>query len=84
MTSIELRILFIIGLIATAVSVYAIVVGTVTAARWLGRRVDRVLQRRALEKPATPPPGVWAGANPIRTDPERRLRSRHAAWRLRC
>jgi len=81
---IDLRILFIIGLIATAVLAYATVVGTFAAAGWLRRLGERVLQRQALVKPVTPRPALRTGTNLIRADAERRVRTRQAAWRLRC
>lgn len=83
MTVVELRMLFIIGLIVTAVLAYVTVVGTFAAAGWLRRLGERVLRRRAIAKPGTRP--SWrAGTNPMLAGAERPVRSRQAAWRLRC
>ena len=84
MTVIELRILFIIGLMVTAVLAYVTVVGTFTAVRWLRHQGERVFGREALVKAAVPRSGSRAGTTPIRADAERRVHLRQAAWRLRC
>jgi len=81
---IELRMLFVVGMLATAVLAYVMVVGTFAAAGWLYRLGQRTLRRRALRRSVTARPGWRTDTNPIPADAERRLRARQAAWRLRC
>ncbi|MGH7309419.1 MAG: hypothetical protein ACREK6_12055 [Candidatus Rokuibacteriota bacterium] len=67
MTLIELRLLFIIGLLLTAVLSYVIVVGAFAALRWL-------LHQRGARV---------AAATPSRAAAERRVQLGQTGWRLR-
>jgi hypothetical protein len=73
---IEIRVLAITGLLVTMVLVTVLMVGTVALGRWL-------LHRWSLAKPA-PRDVVRLRTTPVSADAERRLRTRQAAWRLRC
>lgn len=76
MTMAELRMLFIAGLLITAVLAYVVVVGGFAAVRWLRHQVDV----RSASAPTEP----RAAMTPLRADAERRVQLRQAAWRLRC
>lgn len=80
---IELRVLAIAGLLVTMGLVTVAVVGTVALGRWVRSAWERVLHRLPVEKPA-PREMLRLRMHPISADAERRLRSRQAAWRLRC
>jgi hypothetical protein len=81
MTVLELRILFVLGLIVTAVLAYATVAGSVALIRWLGGLNTRLiaLRRSGVERPAE-----RAALGRVMGEAEGSVRSWQAAWRLRC
>jgi hypothetical protein len=80
---IELRLLGIIGLLATMAVVVATVVGVLAVARWL-RRVGQDLLHRHAGENATSRTTFPRATAPMLAEAERRVRLRQAAWRLRC
>jgi hypothetical protein len=80
---IEIRILAVTGLLLTMALVIATVVGALALGRWLRGVGERALRRRSLATPALRE-GTRMGTHAMTADAERRVRSRQAAWRLRC
>lgn len=80
---IELRVLAVTGLLVTMGLVTVAIVGAVALGRWVRSAWERMLHRLPLDKPA-PRDLLPIRMQPISADAERRVRSRQAAWRLRC
>jgi hypothetical protein len=76
MTIVELRVLFVIGLLVTAVVAYVVAMGAFAAVTWL--------RRQGAVRPAAAPIGPTGAMTPLRADAERRAHVRQAAGRLRC
>lgn len=84
MTVIELRILFTIGLMVTAVLAYVAAMGMFALVRWVSYQGELLFSRRRPMKEAAARPRSRPGTIPVWPDAESRVRLRQAAWRLRC